>query len=99
MAERLPDEERGGRVARRELSEVTAQRRGDRPVTVEVLTVGELVDRLLATHEVDPATTAKLRYELRHASREFGGSKLTELRAPNPSIFPSDQATMVGVVG
>ena len=39
-----------------------------------------MVDGYLATHEVDPATTSKLKYELAHAKREFGGQRIDELR-------------------
>ena len=48
----------------RKLDEVAALRRGDRPAAVDIPTVAELVASFLATHEVDPATTDKLRYEL-----------------------------------
>jgi integrase len=37
----------------------------------------------LVTHEVDPATTDKLRYELKHATREFGDKRLDQLRTPD----------------
>jgi hypothetical protein len=52
-----------------------AQRRqrapkGERVAVANIPTVSELVDRFLATHEVDPATTDKLRYELKHATLE-----------------------------
>ena len=43
----------------------------------------ELVDQFLATHEVDPATTEKLLYELKHATREFGDKRLDQLRTPD----------------
>src|SRR5439155_14240944 len=33
----------------------------------------------LATHEVDPATTDKLRYELAHAKRAFGDKRIDQL--------------------
>jgi integrase len=69
-----------------ELDTVKAVRRGERPRAEDVPTVGELVGRFLATHEVDPATTKKLSYELKHATRAFGDRRVDELR-------PMDLAT------
>ena len=64
------------------VDEVAALRRGD-PVTVarsEAVTVAEAIDRYLAAHEVDPATTDKLRRQLRHAAAAFGDRGLQTLR-------------------
>ena len=65
-----------GEWLERKLDEVAALRRGDRPSLVEIPTVTELVASFLDTHEVDPATTDKLRYELdtRPAHSETRGS-------------------------
>jgi integrase len=59
---------------------VLALRRGDLPAPDTIPTVNELVDGYLASHEVDPATTSKLKYELAHAKREFGSRRIDELR-------------------
>jgi integrase len=62
--------------------EVAALRRGD-PVALsraELVTVEDAVDRYLAAHEVDPATTDKLRAQLRHATAAFGDRELRTLR-------------------
>jgi len=64
------------------LTNVTALRRGERVHATEIPTVTELVDRFLATHEVDPATIDKLRYELNHATRAFGDLRIDQLRTP-----------------
>jgi len=64
----------------RKVDEVEALRKGERPSRVEIPTVAELVEHFLSTHEVDPATTDKLRYELKHATREFGEKLIDELR-------------------
>jgi integrase len=45
----------------------------------KVPTVSELVQGYLVSHEVDPATTKKLTYELGHATRAFGDRKVDEL--------------------
>ena len=66
----------------RKVDEVEALRRGDRVTPSEIPTVAEFVDAFLATHEVDPATTDKLRYELKHATRAFGDKRLDQLRTP-----------------
>jgi len=63
----------------RQLDEVEAFRLGERPAPDTIPTVNELVSGYLATHEVDPATTKKLCYELAHATREFDGLKVDEL--------------------
>lgn len=42
--------------------------------------VNELVDRFLELHEVDPATTRKLRSQLKHARDAFGDREPDELR-------------------
>jgi integrase len=62
------------------VEEVAALRRGDLPRPSEIPTVDALVDGFLATHEVDPATTDKLRYELAHAKREFGDVRIDQLK-------------------
>jgi integrase len=67
----------------RRVDEVEALRRGDRVRPSEIPTVTELVERFLATHEVDPATTAKLRYEYVHATRAFGDVRLDALSTPD----------------
>ena len=61
------------------VKEVSALRRGDLPTPDKVPTVNELVLGYLATHEVDPATTKKLFYELGHATRAFDGRRIDEL--------------------
>jgi integrase len=63
----------------RQLDEVEALRSGERVAPEAIPTVNELVDGYLATHEVDPATTNKLRSQLRHATRAFDGRKIDEL--------------------
>jgi integrase len=62
------------------VEEVAALRRGDLPKPGTLPTVAELVDTFLASHEVDPATTNKLRYELAHATRAFGPKRIDELK-------------------
>jgi integrase len=62
------------------VDEVAALRRGDLPRPSEVPTVDALIDGFLETHEVDPATTDKLRYELAHAKREFGDIRIDQLK-------------------
>jgi integrase len=62
------------------LEGVAALRRGDSPTPDRIPTVNELVDGYLASHEVDAATTKKLRYELAHAKRTFGDRRIDELR-------------------
>jgi integrase len=64
----------------RKLDEVAALKRGDRPPATEIPTVNELVRTFLATHDVDPATIDKLRYELKHATRAFGDRRVDTLR-------------------
>jgi integrase len=63
----------------RQLDDVEALRRGERPAPDTIPTVNELVHGYLATHEVDPATTKKNMYELGHATRAFDGRKIDEL--------------------
>jgi integrase len=63
----------------RQLDEVEALRRGERPAPDAIPTVSELIVGYLATHEVDPATTKKLTYELGHATRAFGERRVDEL--------------------
>jgi integrase len=67
----------------RKVDEVEALRNGDRVTSSEIPTVSEFVDRFLETHEVDPATTDKLRYELKHATRAFGDKRLDQVRTPD----------------
>ncbi len=67
----------------RKVREVEALRNGERVLPAEIPTVSELVDRFLATHEVDPATTDKLRHELKHATRAFGDMRIDQLRTPD----------------
>lgn len=61
------------------VKEVSRLRSGDLPTPDKIPTVNELVVGYLASHEVDPATTKKLCYELAHAARAFGGRKVDEL--------------------
>jgi integrase len=63
----------------RQLDEVEAIRSGERPAPETIPTVSELVVGYLATHEVDPATTKKLTYELGHATRAFGERRVDDL--------------------
>ena len=65
---------------RSKVDEVLALRRGDVPRPDTLPTVEELIDGFLASHDVDPATTDKLRYELAHARRKFGSLRIDELR-------------------
>jgi integrase len=64
------------------VEEVAALRRGDPAALAraEAVSVEEAVDRYLAQHDVDPATTEKLRRQLRHAVAEFGPRELRTLR-------------------
>jgi integrase len=64
------------------VEEVAALRRGDPSALarVEAVTVTEAVNRYLAQHDVDPATTEKLRRQLRHAVATFGPRKIGTLR-------------------
>jgi integrase len=66
----------------RKVDEVEALRSGEQVAPTEIPTVSELVEQFLATHEVDPATTDKLRYELKHITRAFGERRLDTLRTP-----------------
>jgi hypothetical protein len=61
---------------------VAALRRGDPSALArsEAVTVTEAVDRYLAQHDVDPATTEKLRRQLRHATAAFGPREISTLR-------------------
>lgn len=65
------------------VDEVERLRNGEIARSEDIPTVTELVDRFLVTHEVDPATTDKLRYELKHATREFGDERIDQLRTPD----------------
>ena len=67
----------------RRVDEIEKLRNGETIPISNVPTVPELVERFLATHEVDPATTEKLGYELRHATRQFGEMKIIELGTPD----------------
>jgi integrase len=64
------------------VEEVAALRRGDPAALArsEAITVTEAVDRYLAQHDVDPATTEKLRRQLRHATTAFGPREIRTLR-------------------
>jgi integrase len=62
------------------VDQVERLRRGELPQASEIPTVDVLVDGFLDTHEVDPATTNKLRYELAHAKREFGDVRIDQLK-------------------
>jgi integrase len=64
------------------VEEVAALRRGDPSALArsEAVTVTEAVDRYLAQHDVDPATTEKLRRQLRHATAAFGPRAISTLR-------------------
>ena len=73
----------------RKLDEVAALRRGDRPPPVDIPTVAELVASFLATHEVDPATTDKLRYELNHATPRVRRPRVDELRTAELAAWRS----------
>jgi integrase len=59
--------------------EVEKLRRGERPRPSEVPTVSTLVDSFLAAHQVDPATTEKLRQQLKHATSAFGDRPIDRL--------------------
>jgi integrase len=60
--------------------EVAALRRGDLPNPGTLPTVADLLDAFLASHEVDPATIDKLKYELAHARRAFGDRRIDDLK-------------------
>jgi integrase len=60
--------------------EVLALRRGDIVAPGTLPTVDELLDTFLASHDVDPATTDKLKYELAHARRTFGDRRIDTLK-------------------
>jgi integrase len=59
--------------------EVEVLRRGDRPKPGEVPTVAVLIDNFLAAHQVDQATTDKLRQQLKHATSAFGDRPIDRL--------------------
>lgn len=63
------------------VDQVAALRSGDLLRPDEIPTVSDLVQGYLVSHEVDPATTKKLIYELGHATRAFGDRKVDELTA------------------
>jgi integrase len=63
------------------VDEVRALRSGEIVPPDKMPTVNELVHEYLASHEVDPATTKKLSYELGHATRAFDGRRVDELTA------------------
>src|SRR5919106_5296320 len=73
----------------RKVDEVEALRSGERLSPSAIPTVAELVEQFLATHEVDPATTDKLRYELKHATRAFGDKRIDQLRTPDLAAWRS----------
>jgi integrase len=64
----------------RKVKEIERLRSGEALSPAEIPTVAELVEQFLATHEVDPATTDKLGYELKHITRAFGDRRLDTLR-------------------
>jgi hypothetical protein len=61
------------------VEEIAALRRGDLPKPNEIPTVSALVDAFLSAHQVDPATTDKLRYQLAHAKAAFGDRAIDKL--------------------
>jgi integrase len=63
-----------------EVKGVARLRSGLSPKPADIPTVDALIDGFLASHEVDPATTTKLRYELAHAKREFGDKRIDQLK-------------------
>ena len=77
----------------RKVAEVEALRRGERVAPSDIPTVSEWVDTYLATHEVDPATTDKLRYQLAHATRAFGEKRLDQLRTPDFQVWRSESSS------
>ena len=64
------------------VDEVAALRRGDIPKPSDIPTVEALIDSFLDSHEVDPATTTKMRFELAHAKREFGDKRIDTITTP-----------------
>lgn len=58
---------------------VAALRRGDLPKPTDIPTVNVLIDNFLAAHQVDQATTDKLRYQLAHAKATFGDRPIDRL--------------------
>jgi integrase len=65
----------------RKADEVLALRRGERPAPTELPTVAALVETFLAAYEADPATIEKMRYQLAHATRAFGETRIDRLNA------------------
>jgi integrase len=70
---------------------VASLRRGDLPTPADVPTVAVLVDRFLAAYEADPATVGKARYQLDHAKRAFGDTRIDRL---NPADLAAWRATL-----
>jgi integrase len=61
------------------VDEVERLRRGERPRASEIPTVSVLIDNFLAAHQVDQATTDKLRYQLVHPKTAFGERPIDRL--------------------
>jgi len=61
------------------VSDTEALRRGERPRPAEIPTVSVLIHNFLAAHQVDSATTTKLRYQLAHAKTAFGDRPIDRL--------------------
>jgi integrase len=59
--------------------EVEALRRGETLRPSEIPTVSVLIDNFLVSHQVDQATTTKMRYQLAHARRAFGETPIDRL--------------------
>jgi integrase len=60
-------------------AEVLALRRGNLARPADLPTVSVLVERFLAAHEVDPATTERLRTELKRLTAAFGEERIDRL--------------------
>jgi integrase len=73
------------------VDEVSALRRGDRPTPTDLPTVATLVDKFLASHEADPATLEKMRWQLKHLTAAFGGERIDRL---NPADLAAWRATL-----
>jgi len=61
------------------VDEVEAIRRGETLRPSEIPTVSVLIDNFLVSHQVDQATTTKMRYQLAHAKRAFGERPIDRL--------------------
>lgn len=58
---------------------VSAFRRGDRPTPAQIPLFGALVERFLQQHDVDPATTQKMRWQLAGAIKTFGDTPIDRI--------------------